>query len=45
VRDAARLLGFARLTDLVVQRVASGVRLAAERDLIRIAGGKVTLPD
>ena len=32
MRDAARLLGFARLTDRVVQRVASGVRLAAQRE-------------
>jgi hypothetical protein len=45
VRDAARLLGFARLTDRVVQRVASGVRLAAQRELIRINDGKATLPD
>lgn len=45
VRDAARLLGFSRVTDRVVQRVASGVRLAAQRDLIRIDGGKATLPD
>jgi hypothetical protein len=45
VRDAARLLGFARLTDRVVQRVASGVRLAARRELIRLDDGKATLPD
>ncbi|HSR98853.1 MAG TPA: DUF3320 domain-containing protein, partial [Kofleriaceae bacterium] len=45
VRDAARLLGFARLTDRVVQRVASGVRLAAQRALIRLDDGKATLPD
>src|SRR4029079_1436376 len=45
VRDAARLLGFARLTDRVIARVSSGVRLAAQRDLIRIDGGKATLPD
>lgn len=45
VRDAARLLGFARVTDRVTERVASGVRLAAQRELIRIDGGKATLPD
>ena len=45
VRDAARLLGFARITDRVVERVASGVRLAAQRELIRIDSGKATVPD
>jgi very-short-patch-repair endonuclease len=45
VRDAARLLGFARSTDPVVARVASGVRLAAQRELIRIEGGRAVLPD
>ena len=45
VRDAARLLGFARATDRVVERVASGVRLAAQRGLIRIEGGRAALPD
>ena len=45
VRDAARLLGFARVTDRVVERVASGVKLAAQRDLIRIAAGRATLPE
>jgi len=45
VRDAARLLGFARVTERVIERVASGVRLAARRALIRIDGGKVTLPE
>jgi hypothetical protein len=45
VRDAARLLGFSRTTDRVVERVAAGVRLAAQRELIRIDGGKATLPD
>jgi hypothetical protein len=39
------LLGFARVTDRVTERVASGVRLAAQRELIRIDGGKATLPD
>jgi hypothetical protein len=45
VRDAARLLGFARITERVIDRVASGVRLAARRELIRIDGGKATLPE
>jgi hypothetical protein len=45
VRDAARLLGFARITDPVVARVATGVRLAAQRELIRIEGGRAVLPD
>ncbi len=45
VRDAARLLGFARVTERVIERVASGVRLAARRALIRIDGGKATLPE
>ena len=45
VRDAARLLGFARVTERVIERVASGVRLAARRELIRIDSGKATLPD
>jgi hypothetical protein len=45
VRDAARLLGFSRTTDRVVERVAIGVRLAAQRELIRIEGGRATLPD
>ncbi|MBC7974240.1 MAG: hypothetical protein H7138_04590, partial [Myxococcales bacterium] len=45
VRDAARLLGFARITERVIERVAAGVRLAAQRELIRINAGKATLPD
>jgi very-short-patch-repair endonuclease len=45
VRDAARLLGFARVTERVIDRVASGVRLAARRELIRIDAGKATLPE
>ena len=45
VRDAARLLGFARITERVIERVASGVRLAAHRELIKIDAGKATLPD
>jgi hypothetical protein len=45
VRDAARLLGFARITERVIERVAAGVRLAAQRELIQITAGKATLPD
>ena len=45
VRDAARLLGFSRITERVVDRIATGVRLAARRELIRIAAGKATLPE
>jgi len=43
VRDCARLLGFARITDKVSERVALGVRLAAARELIAIDGGKAQL--
>jgi very-short-patch-repair endonuclease len=45
VRDAARLLGFSRVTERVIERVVAGVRLAAHRELIRIDAGKATLPD
>ncbi|HEX2691858.1 MAG TPA: DUF3320 domain-containing protein, partial [Kofleriaceae bacterium] len=45
VRDAARLLGFSRITERVIERVASGVRLAARRELIRIDGGKAIVPE
>lgn len=45
VRDAARLLGFARITDEVIARVTLAVRLAAARELIRIADNKAQLPD
>jgi very-short-patch-repair endonuclease len=44
VRDAARLMGFARITELVTERVAQGVRLAQVRELIKIESGKATLP-
>ncbi len=44
VRDAARLLGFARITDDVVDRVTLAVRLATARELIRIDNGKASLP-
>jgi hypothetical protein len=43
VRDAARLLGFARLTERVVDRIARGVRLAELRELIAIDDGKARL--
>lgn len=42
VRDAARLLGFARITDQVIDRVTLAVRLAAARELISITGNRVT---
>ncbi len=44
VRDAARLLGFTRITEHVTARVHHGVRLAAARELIRITDGKASLP-
>lgn len=44
VRDTARLLGFARITEHVSERVANGVRLAQARELIKIDFGKATLP-
>jgi very-short-patch-repair endonuclease len=43
VRDCARLLGFARMTDKVAERVALGIRLAAARELIAIDSGKAHL--
>lgn len=43
VRDCARLLGFARITEQVTQRVSLGVRLATVRELISIDNGKVHL--
>ena len=43
VRDCARLLGFARMTDKVAERVALGVRLAVARELIAIDAGKAHL--
>jgi len=45
VRDAARLLGFARITDHVTARVTRGVQLAIARDLIRLVEGRVVVPD
>jgi hypothetical protein len=43
VRDCARLLGFARMTDQVAERVALGVRLAAARELIAVDDDKAHL--
>ena len=45
VRDAARLMGFARLTDRVVDRVARGVRLAEIRELIAIDDDRARMRD
>ncbi len=44
VRDCARLLGFARITDKVIERVALGVQLAAARELIAMSEGRATMP-
>jgi very-short-patch-repair endonuclease len=44
VRDSARLLGFARVTEQVSERVTLGVRLAIARELIRISDNKALLP-
>jgi len=44
VRDAARLLGFARMTDKVSQRVALGIRLAAQRELIAFVDDRARMP-
>ena len=43
VRDCARLLGFARITSEVTERVQLGVRLATARQLIALDGGKAHL--
>jgi hypothetical protein len=45
VRDAARLLGFARITDRVTGRIVLGVQLALQRTLISLDNGRVHLPD
>jgi hypothetical protein len=45
VRDCARLLGFARITEQVTERVALGVRVAAQRQLITFDAGRATLPE
>ncbi|MGE0550415.1 MAG: DUF3320 domain-containing protein [Kofleriaceae bacterium] len=44
VRDTARLLGFARITDRVTDRVARGLQQATASELIQIAEGKAFLP-
>jgi very-short-patch-repair endonuclease len=44
IRDCARLLGFARITARVSERVSLGVRLAAARELIAISDDKAQLP-
>jgi hypothetical protein len=43
VRDCARLLGFARITEKVTDRVSRGVQLAATRELIAIENGRAHL--
>lgn len=45
VRDTSRLLGFSRITERVTERVSLGIRLAAQREMIALADGRVTLPD
>jgi hypothetical protein len=40
VRDAARLLGFARITDRVLERVRSGVELAGTTGAIQLEGDR-----
>ncbi len=44
VRDSARLLGFPRLTEQVMGRIAEGVQLAVAREMIRISEGRALLP-
>ena len=43
VRDCARLLGFARITEKVTERVGKGVELAMARQLITVENGRVHL--
>ncbi|MBA3392333.1 MAG: DUF3320 domain-containing protein, partial [Deltaproteobacteria bacterium] len=45
VRDAARLLGFSRITDRILERVAVGVQLATQRTLIVVDNDRAKLPD
>ena len=45
IRDAARLMGFARINEQVTARMALGVKLAQVRELISIDGTKARLPD
>jgi len=42
-RDTSRLLGFARITERVTERVAQGIRLAAARELIALDNGRARL--
>jgi hypothetical protein len=42
-RDTSRLLGFARITDRITDRVAQGIRLAASRELIALDNGHAQL--
>jgi hypothetical protein len=44
LRDAARLLGFSRITDRVTERFAQGLRLAQLRELVRVDAGRASLP-
>jgi len=43
IRDCARLLGFARMTSEVSERVSIGIRLATARQLIAVENGKAHL--
>jgi len=43
MREAARLVGFARITNRVVDRVGEGIRLATQRELFEIVDGKAQL--
>ena len=45
VRDAARLLGFARITERVTDRIVLGIQLALRRTLITLDDDRVRLPD
>jgi very-short-patch-repair endonuclease len=45
VRDAARLLGFARITSQVTDRIVLGVQLALQRTLITLEDGRARLPE
>lgn len=42
-RDTSRLLGFARVTPRITERVEHGIRLAALRELISLDEGRATL--
>ncbi|MGN6109264.1 MAG: DUF3320 domain-containing protein, partial [Kofleriaceae bacterium] len=44
VRDAARLLGFARITDRVLERIGIGLRLAQARELVQVENNRATAP-